>query len=76
MKTNYIYLKTHVVNNKRADNQVHIMKASNNKNLFQNLLWFLYIFWRTKLTNSNKLEMVKCESLLINMLQTNTRKNQ
>ena len=44
MKTNYIYLKTHVVNNKRADNQVHIMKASNNKNLFQNLLWFLYIF--------------------------------
>ena len=43
MKTNvsrktintYIYLKNHVINKKSADNQVHMMKASNNKNLFK-----------------------------------------
>ena len=52
MKTNisrktintYIYLKKLVINNKSADRQVHMTKASNNKNLFQKLLWFLYIF--------------------------------
>ena len=41
MKTNfprktintYIELKNHVINNS-ADKQVHVMKASNNKNLF------------------------------------------
>ena len=52
MKTNvsrktintYIYLKKLVINNKSADRQVHMMKAINNKNLFQKLLWFLYIF--------------------------------
>ena len=31
------------MNNKSADKQVHKMKASNSKNLFQKLLWFLYI---------------------------------
>ena len=43
MKTNvskktintYIYFKkNHVINNKSADKQVHVIKASNNKNLF------------------------------------------
>ena len=42
MKTNfprktintYIELKNHVINNNSADKQVHVMKASNNKNLF------------------------------------------
>ena len=29
--------------------QVHMMKASNNKNLFQKLVLFLYIFWLTKI---------------------------
>ena len=40
MKTNvsrktintYIYLKKPLINSKSADNQVHMMKASNNKN--------------------------------------------
>ena len=48
MKTNfsrktintYIYLKNHVINNKSADKQVHMMKASNNKNLFQRYCGF------------------------------------
>ena len=49
MKTNvsrktintYIYLKkNHVINNKSADKQVHMMKASNNKNLFQSYCGF------------------------------------
>ena len=55
MKTNfsrktiniYIYLKNHVINNKSADKQVHMMKASNNKNLLQKLLWFLYILFNS-----------------------------
>ena len=42
MKTNvsrktintYIYLKNHVINNKSADKQVHMMKASNNKKIY------------------------------------------
>ena len=67
MKTNfsrktintYIYLKNHVINNKRADKQVHMMKVSNNKNLFQKLPWFLYIFWCIKMKG---LKMVNCES--------------
>ena len=29
--------------------QVHMMKASNNKNLLQKLVLFLYIFWLTKI---------------------------
>ena len=48
----YIYLKKKkktVINNKSADMQVHMMKASNNKNLFQKLVLFLYIFWLTKI---------------------------
>ena len=54
MKTNvsrktintYIYLKkTHVINNKSANKQVHMMKASNKQNLVQKLLWFLYILF-------------------------------
>ena len=51
-----------------------MMKASNNKNLFQKLLWFLNNFWFTKMKG---LEMVKWESLRINMFQiTATRTNQ
>ena len=76
MKTNvsrktintYIYLKKLVINNKSADRQVHMMKASNNKNLFQNLLWFLYIFWFTEMKG---LGMVKCESLRITDVPNN-----
>ena len=45
------------------------MKASNNNNLFQKLLWFLYIFWLTKMKG---LEMVICESLRINMFRITT----
>ena len=47
----YIYLKKKktVINNKSADMQVHMMKASNNKNLFQKLVLFFYIFWLTKI---------------------------
>ena len=46
----YIYLKKKaVINNKSADMQMHMMKASNNKNLFQKLVLFLYIFWLTKM---------------------------
>ena len=54
MKTNvsrktiitYIYLKkNHVINNKSADKQVHMMKASNNKNLFKSYCGF-YAFFR------------------------------
>ena len=83
MKTNvsrktintYIYLKkNHVINNKSVDKQVHMMKASNNKNLFQKLLWFLNNFWFTKMKGP---EMVKWESLRINMFQiTATQTNQ
>ena len=54
MRTNFsrktintcIYLKKKtVINNKSAEKQVHIMKASNKQNLFQKLLWFLYILF-------------------------------
>ena len=53
MKTNfsrktintYIYLKkNHVINNKSADKQVHMMKASNNKNLFKSYCGFYTFF--------------------------------
>ena len=44
------YLKKKaVINNKSDDMQMHMMKASNNKNLFQKLVLFLYIFWLTKM---------------------------
>ena len=33
------------MNNKSSEKQVHIMKASNKQNLFQKLLWFLYILY-------------------------------
>ena len=33
-------LKNHVINNKRANKQVHMMKASNNKNLFKSYCGF------------------------------------
>ena len=54
MKTNfsrktintYIYLKNHVINNKSADKQVHMMKASNNENLFKSYSGF-YTFYLT-----------------------------
>ena len=54
MKTNvsrktintYIYLKTHVLDDKSADKQVHMMKASNNKNLFKSYSGF-YTFYLT-----------------------------
>ena len=57
MKTNvsrktintYIYLKkNHVINNKSADNQVHMMKASNNKNLFKSYCGFYGFFYLLK----------------------------
>ena len=53
MKTNvsrktintYIYLKkTHVLDDKSADKQVHMMKASNNKNLFKSYCGFYAFF--------------------------------
>ena len=52
MKTNfsrktintYIYLKNHVINNKSADKQVHMMKVSNNKNLFKSYCFFYILF--------------------------------
>ena len=52
MKTNfsrktintYIYLKKPVINNKSADKQVQMMKASNINSLFQKLLWFFIHF--------------------------------
>ena len=53
MKTNfsrkiintYIYLKKPlVINNKSADKQVHMMKASNNKNLFKSYCGFYTFF--------------------------------
>ena len=62
MKTNfsrktinsYIYLKKPVINNKSADKQVQMMKASNNNNLFQKLLWFLYILFNLLEGNPNE----------------------
>ena len=57
MKTNvsrktintYIYLKkNHVINNKSADKQVHMMKASNNKNLFKSYCGFCTFHLTTK----------------------------
>ena len=53
MKTNfsrktintYIYLKkNHVINNKSANKQVNMMKASNNKNLFKTTVVFIHLF--------------------------------
>ena len=56
MKTNvsrktintYIYLKNHVINNKSADKQVHMMKVSNNKNLFKSYWFFLHFIQLTR----------------------------
>ena len=42
----YIYLKNHVINNKSANKQMHMMKASNNKNLFKSYCGF-YTFYLT-----------------------------
>ena len=61
MKTNvsrktintYIYLKKHVINNKSADKQVHMMKASNNKNLFKSYCGFCTFHLTTKEKNPN-----------------------
>ena len=82
MKTNvsrktintYIYLKNHVINTKSADKQVHMMKASNNKNLFKSYCGFLCIFFL--FIKMKGLEMVKCESLRMNMYRiTHTGKS-
>ena len=36
----YLPKKNHVINNKSANKQVHMMKASNNKNLFKSYCGF------------------------------------
>ena len=81
MKTNfsrktintYIYLKKPVINNKSADKQVHMMKASNKKIYSESYSGFYTVFWFTKMKGP---EMVKCEGLGINMFRiTTTRKN-
>ena len=75
MKTNfsrktintYIYLKKPVINNKSADKQVQMMKASNNNNLFQKLLWFLYILFNLLEGKPEWIQYFKCESTRIYM---------
>ena len=54
----YIYLKKKktVINNKSADMQVHMMKASNNKNLLQKLVFFYTFFDSLKLKDLIELE--------------------
>ena len=80
MKTNvsrktintYIYLKK-PCNKWSADKQVHMMKASNNKNLFKSYCGFYACFWFIEMKG---LEMVKWKSLRINMFRiTHTGKS-
>ena len=42
------------MNNKSPNKQEHMMKASNKQNLFQKLLWFLYILLNLLEINPNK----------------------
>ena len=66
--------KKSVINNKNADKQVHIMKASNKqKSIPKATVVFIHFLF----TKMRGLKMVKCKSLRINMFRiTTTRKNQ
>ena len=79
MKTNvsrktintYIYLKNHVINNKSADKQVHMMKASQAKSILKATV--VYAFF-----DFSKWKDLKwlCESLRIDMFRiTHTGKS-
>ena len=55
------------MNNKSSEKQVDIMKASNKQNLFQKLLWFLYILYimlqELGQNRKNKLDL-RCHKIL------------